>query len=201
MQYLWPYIRHFSSLECAIVQGWSGQGPQDGVVPPVMTFSMDQAFHVFNLVANWAYPRWSSVYPVIMSKVTELDASFATTVADTDATLQKLYEAGNVDEAVELATKTTNDLGASLLASWQALFGDLFVRFRDGYDITVKEDDPECGCSVGNDEYRSSWYDRIVEETGDHLLDPDGSVRKIKTGAAIKKGPKTKSKLTLKALQ
>ena len=34
--------------------GWGGQGPQDGVVPPVMDFSMDRAFHVFNLVANWA---------------------------------------------------------------------------------------------------------------------------------------------------
>jgi dipeptidase len=34
---------------------YAGQGPQDGVTPPVMTFNMNSAFTVFNLVANCKY--------------------------------------------------------------------------------------------------------------------------------------------------
>ena len=64
------------------------------------------------------------------------------------------------------------------------------------------ERDPECGCSVGNDVYRGTWYDRIVDETGDHLLDPDaseaGKLKKQQQNAKPK--PRTKSKLLLKAL-
>jgi hypothetical protein len=41
-----------------IPAGWAGLGPQDGATPPMMTFSLDSAFYVFNLVANWAYTRW-----------------------------------------------------------------------------------------------------------------------------------------------
>jgi dipeptidase len=182
--------------------GWGGQGPQDGVVPPVMTFSMDKAFHVFNLVANWAYPRWQSVYPVLLEKAHELDAGFLGTVAATDATLQTMADAGEVDKAVAVATAATSEMGVSLLAAWRSFFGELFVRFRDGYDISVQEDDPECGCSVGNDVYRGTWYDRIVDETGDHLLDPDaseaGKLKKQQQNAKPK--PRTKSKLLLKAL-
>lgn len=46
-----------------IPAGWAGKGPQDGVTPPLMTFSLDSAFYVFNLVANWAYSRWDAIYP------------------------------------------------------------------------------------------------------------------------------------------
>jgi hypothetical protein len=28
-----------------------------------MQFSLDSAFYVFNLVANWAYSRWDAIYP------------------------------------------------------------------------------------------------------------------------------------------
>ena len=41
----------------------AGKGPQDGVTPPMMEFSLDSAFYVFNLVANWAYSRWDAIYP------------------------------------------------------------------------------------------------------------------------------------------
>lgn len=35
----------------------TGAGAQDGQTPPVLVFDMQRAFHVFNLVANWAYSR------------------------------------------------------------------------------------------------------------------------------------------------
>lgn len=39
-----------------------------GVTPPMMSFSLDSAFYVFNLVANWAYSRfvWCVVFGVLV---------------------------------------------------------------------------------------------------------------------------------------
>jgi dipeptidase len=50
----------FPIYGCAneVPEAFGGEGAQDGVTPPVMTFDMKKAFSVFNLVANWAYSRW-----------------------------------------------------------------------------------------------------------------------------------------------
>ena len=94
---------------------------------------------------------------MLEAKRADLDATFASQLASTDATLQKLAAAGQLDEAVAVATAATGDMGAALLKAWGSFFGELFVRFRDGYDIAVVPDDPECGCSVASDVYRGSW--------------------------------------------
>jgi dipeptidase len=56
--------------------GWGGAGAQDGVVPPMMTFNMKQAFTVFNLVANLAYTRWSEAFPIVEQQAKDSTASF-----------------------------------------------------------------------------------------------------------------------------
>jgi hypothetical protein len=59
-----------------VSKGWAGPGPQDGVTPPLMTFSLDSAFYVFNLVANWAYSRWSVIYPDVYSRIIATEAAY-----------------------------------------------------------------------------------------------------------------------------
>src|SRR5687767_4389600 len=56
--------------------GWAGLGPQDGVTPPLMTFSLDSAFYAFNLVANWAYSRWSVIYPDVYARILSKEATY-----------------------------------------------------------------------------------------------------------------------------
>jgi dipeptidase len=59
-----------------VSKGWAGPGPQDGVTAPLMTFSLNSAFYVFNLVANWAYSRWSVIYPDAYSRIIATEAAY-----------------------------------------------------------------------------------------------------------------------------
>lgn len=64
--------------------------------------------------------------------------------------------------------------GNKLVADWAGFFGQLFVKYRDGYVITPNAANNNCGCNVGNGAYPSAWYERIVEDTGDHYKVPAG---------------------------
>lgn len=160
-----------------------------------------QAFTVFNLVANLAYTRWQDASPLVVSAAQSSTATFQTSLAATDANLTS----GNYTtaERVALATSFSAACGTKLLQAWTQLFGELFVRLRDGYTITANADDAACGCSVGSTGYEPSWYDRIAEDTGDHLLVPDSAAAKegVASGTDASVKFKPKSKLALKALQ
>ena len=80
-------------------------------------------------------------------------------------------------------------------------FGDLFVRFRDGYDIKRDDSSPECACDAASNGFSKETYVRIVDETGDRYLEPEeekASFARMVPGDA---GLKPVSKLALKALQ
>lgn len=155
----------------------------------MMKFDMGQAHHVFNLVANWAYSRWNVVYPVVLEEILAMQSSYEEGLAQTDLQAMSLYNQ-SAAEVVSYATAVTQSRGEALVSRWSAFFGELFVRFRDGYEITVNQDDPECGCDVADVPYPEQWYDRIVDETGDHYADiPDEA-----EATAVKK-PKKKRDL------
>lgn len=59
---------------------------------------------------------------------------------------------------------------------WVSFFGQLFVKYRDGYVTTAAPSVPTCGCSTKSSGYSSEWYDRIAEETGDHYLVPKSAL-------------------------
>ena len=180
----------------AAPEGWAGAGAQDGVVPPMMTFDMGQAFTVFNLVANLAYTRWTDAYPTIEAAAVKSTAAFAEGLNATDAQLLELEASGG--DVVAAATAFTTASGTSLLKEWTALFGSLFVALRDGYSIADDPNDLACGCSVGNGPYSGDWYDRIAADTGDHLkVPPDEAAKAAKIAPKFK----TRSKLSLKALR
>ena len=112
---------------------FAGAGPQDGVVPPMMTFDMTKAFPVFNLVANWAYSRWSAMYPELKEKILSMENSYFSSVSVTDAKAVEMIESGDIESAVEYLTRFSELTGDNLVADWGAYFGYLFMRFRDGY--------------------------------------------------------------------
>lgn len=59
-----------------VPSSFGGQGPQDGVVPPMMQFDMNSAFYAFNLVSNWAYFRWNMIYPEVYDAIAAKEKSF-----------------------------------------------------------------------------------------------------------------------------
>jgi dipeptidase len=156
-----------------ISAGWAGLGPQDGVTPPMMEFSLQSAFYVFNLVANWAYSRWDAIYPDVLDMILTKEAEYRGMVTVMDAAAAPMFAAGGQDaEAIEKLTVFSVDIGDKLLADWFTFFGQLFVKYRDGYVTTAAPNVPICGCNTASLEYSGEWYDRIVEDTGDLYLVP-----------------------------
>lgn len=175
-----------------VSSAFGGAGAQDGVVPPMMTFDMGKAFPVFNLVANWAYSRWAVIYPELKAEIVHRERSFTLQLPAVEQKALQLYEAGDVAGAVEVLTAFSETAGDNLVKDWAAYFGYLFMRFRDGYVVEENPDSTSCGCTVNTASYGLKWYDRIVENTGDHYLVPEDNLKTIS---------KVQSKLSLKAFK
>ena len=157
-----------------IPPSWAGQGPQDGVTPPLMTFSLDSAFYVFNLVANFAYSRWDLIYTDLHATILAKEAEYFQLVVETDAKAMSMFEDENEDvtDVVEYLTSFSYALGDALTKDWFVVFGQLFVKFRDGYVTTASDTAPVCGCHSQSAGYQDEWYNRIVDDTGDVYLVP-----------------------------
>merc|ERR1712037_835083 len=75
-------------------------------------------------------------------------------------------------DAMELLTAHVSKTGDDLTASWFEYFGELFVKYRDGFTTTMPpkpanpKDKPIVNCGEGG--YNQDWYSRIVKETGLH---------------------------------
>ena len=93
-----------------------GKGPQDGVVPPMMSFSLESAFYVTNLVSNWCYTRWSEMYPVVLAEIKSREAAYITALGESDARALAHIGAGDHDAAISVV----NGLGMHL--------GDTFTK-------------------------------------------------------------------------
>eukprot|EP01036_Dinobryon_divergens_P022225 gene22225-30466_t len=175
-----------------VSKGWSGGGPQDGVTPPMMTFSLDSAFYVFNLVANWAYTRWDAIYPDVLSEILQKESNYRKMVAQTDAAaLALLQKPGQSSDAVvvEMLTSFSEEIGVQLLSDWFSFFGRLFVKYRDGFITTAKPAAvaPVCGCDTSSLPYQDEWYNRIVADTGSIYQVPKNAAADSKRWTPIDK--------------
>jgi len=160
-----------------IPASFAGSGSQDGVTPPMMTFSVDSAFYVFNLVANWAYSRWDLIYPVVLETILSRESQYRELVAKIDATALAIYNNEGSAKAIQYVTNYSKAIGNDLVKEWFTFFGQLFVGYRDGYVITENTNNPSCGCNSNTGSYPQTWYNKIVEDTGDHYLIPDTKPR------------------------
>lgn len=169
-----------------IPEAFAGKGAQDGVVTPIMEFSMETAFSVFNLVANFAYSRWNVIYPEVYNHIVEIESQYAKDVKALEKQAMTLYDNGSgaERESIQMLTEYSVTCGNNLVREWRNFFGQLFVKYRDGYVITPNESNKACGCSVGNEAYSNQWLGRIVSDTGDRYLDPSSlsDTGKVKEG-------------------
>lgn len=94
-------------------------------------------------------------------------------------------------------TDFSTSIGDALLTEWVAFFGELFVKFRDGFVTTANPKVPVCGCDTGNVAYPATWYDKIAADTGDRYLAPaDALTANLKAG---KHGRPTTNKKDLRS--
>jgi dipeptidase len=151
-----------------IAPPYQGQGSQDGVLSPLLTLDMDKAFWVQNMVSNFAYYRWMDVYPVLQEKLRQVHAYHTEQVYGVDQSALFINDNDGPDAAVEYVTQFSVDGGIALHENWKRFYGELFVRFRDLYNIVPKPNEPVCACEAQEPGLSEAVKKRIVDETGDH---------------------------------
>ena len=141
-------------------------------------FKMRSSHWAFNMVSNFAYAHWDTVKPVVQAKIVAMEASFAEQLATMDATAAKIMTQHGTAAAVEALTNFTIRTGDGLVDDWNIFFGELFVRFGDGFDAsptprsakqTVSEPYTNGGTStvdVKETGYDEAWYARIAQDAG-----------------------------------
>ena len=155
-----------------------------GVDASALHFNFDSAWWIFNLVANYAYAKYAPVHAEVQAAIVAAEARFMREAAAVERKAAALLApGGDAQAATELLTAFTEAAGAGLVREWQALFGTLFIKYRDGF-VNTQSATPVCtrprqfNCTYRNIPdsleagYPSQWYGRIVAENGDHYAVP-----------------------------
>lgn len=94
------------------------------------TFSPTSAWWTFNLVANWAYTKYSRMYPHIRELQQAWDDKFNSQIAGVDAQAAELNE----EEARAFLTNYSCAQAENLVVDWQRLGIYLMTKFLDGQE-------------------------------------------------------------------
>ena len=94
------------------------------------TFSPTSAWWTFNLVANWAYTKYSRMYPHIRETQQVWDEKFNTQIAGLDEKVAGM----NDEDARAFLTSYSCSQAENLVADWQRLYIYLVTKFIDGQE-------------------------------------------------------------------
>lgn len=94
------------------------------------TFSPTSAWWTFNLVANWAYTKYSRMYPHIRETQQIWDDKFNTQIAGVDAEAAAMSE----EDARSFLTSYSCSQAENMVADWQRLYLYLVTKFIDGQE-------------------------------------------------------------------
>jgi len=94
------------------------------------TYSPTSAWWTFNVVANWAYTKYSRMYPHIREKQQTWDDKFNMQVAGVDEKASQMSE----EDAREFLTAYSCSQAENLVADWQKLGIYLMTKFLDGQE-------------------------------------------------------------------
>ena len=94
------------------------------------TFSPTSAWWTFNIVANWAYTKYSRMYPHIHELQQIWDDKFNLQIAGVEAQAAEL----NDEDAKQFLTNYSCAQAQNVVADWQRLAFYLFTKFLDGQE-------------------------------------------------------------------
>ncbi len=125
------------------------------------TFTWDSAFWVFNFVANQAYARYNAISKDVRVVQQQLEGDLFGRQKAVEAAAVVLYKQ-SPELARDYLTRYSTEQAAKVVERWRKLGLEIFVRYLDG---NVRD---EKG-SVTHPGYGKAWYDRIIQEQGDHF--------------------------------
>ena len=94
------------------------------------TFSPTSAWWTFNLVANWAYTKYSRMYPHIRELQQTWDDKFNMQIAGVDEKVKSLSD----EDARAFLTNYSCSQAENMVADWQRLHIYLVTKFIDGQE-------------------------------------------------------------------
>jgi len=147
----------------------------------MIKWSENSAFWVFNQVSNWAYTRYDTIHAEIHEVQQALEKYYIRERKAIDKTAAELYKK-DPQLAVDFVSEHSTNTANSLTYRWKEFYTYLFMKYMDGNikkarnhrlldngqgkDIPMYPDQPG---------YGEAWYKRIVDETGDKFLMPEGA--------------------------
>jgi hypothetical protein len=97
------------------------------------------------------------MYPDISSRINSIEDQYLAEILDLDKQAKSVYDSQGVASAVDLVTGYSTQTGNDLVKTWGSFFGELFVKYRDGYVFSDSPSSRSCGCSVSNGMYPQTW--------------------------------------------
>ncbi len=135
----------------------------------MMDFTMESAFWIFNMVSNYAYTRYSDMYPEIDAARAELYKGFFTEMESFDKKMIELNKT-NPEKVVDELNKFSDAAAVKTHKRWVELYGYLFTKYMDG-NVKTKSEVPEgykyYAPEVSQPKLSDEWYRRIATDTGD----------------------------------
>lgn len=183
------------SASTRVSSAWGDEGIQhvddEGASLRVDT---SKAFWAYNMVNNYVYGRWRDVSPYVAANISAIEGGYMAKTKAMDAAAKALVAKGNTTGAIEALTAFSVGTGDAAVANWNAMFLQLFFRFRDGFLVSPPakagpKDFPwphvqQLGYSD------PAWYQRIARDTGDRYLVPE-ALREGSPSAPDRLNPKS----------
>ncbi len=135
----------------------------------LMKFTMESSFWIFNMVSNYAYTRYSDMYPEIAAVQKQLHTEFVAGVAANDKKYAELAKT-NPQKVVEELNTFSNDAAVKTHSKWVELYAYLFTKYMDG-NVKTPTEVPAgykyYAPALKQPKLSDEWYRRIATETGD----------------------------------
>lgn len=149
------YTNVYIPLYCSI-----RQAPECFQVGSISEFTLESAFWIFNLVANWAYTKYSYMYEDIRKVQKELEDKFFAFQPAVEKTALELYET-NPELSIEYLTDYSISQSNLVVKKWKKLWEYLVMKYNDGYVNDVTKDRGRSPKGVG---YGDSFFKQVLKD-------------------------------------
>lgn len=128
-------------------------------------FEFKSGWWVFNFVANYAYPRYKEMIPIIKAEQNRLEDYFYELQPSVEKVATEIAKV-NEKSAVDFLTDYSEMQVEKVRSAWEELANALIVKFNDGYSRDDEGKYPNVG-------YPDAWLRRVAKEKGEQYRLPD----------------------------
>lgn len=148
--------------------------PEPFAIADVTKFNWNSASWIFNLVANYAYSKYSYIIKDIQAVQGELENNFHDMQPIVEKTAKELYKKDTA-LAIQYLSDYSYTNALDVVEHWKELYAYIVTKYNDGY-INDGRDHGRHPKGVG---YGSEWIQRVLKEQPDYYkIEWDNPVKK-----------------------